>query len=106
MFRTYRFVNSTAIAMVAYDRELETLRVIFQNGGAWDYLGVPLDAYAALVTATSVGTYHARHIRGIYESHRVRCAYPLRFATSVDHAENCRYLLNVIAQMQATAALG
>ena len=94
MFRTYRFVNSTAIAMVAYDRELETLRVIFQNGGAWDYLGVPLDAYAALVTATSVGAYHARHIRGIYESHRV------------DHAENCRYLLNIIAQMQATAALG
>lgn len=94
MFRTYRFVNSTAIAMVAYDRELETLRVIFQNGGAWDYLGVPLDAYVALVTATSVGTYHARHIRGTYESHRV------------EHAENSRFLLNIIAQMQATAALG
>lgn len=90
MFRTYRFVNSTAIAMVAYDRELETLRVIFQNGGAWDYLGVPLDAYAALVTATSVGTYHARHIRGIYESHRVERS---------EQGENSRFLLNIIAQM-------
>ena len=55
MFESYRYVNSTAIAIVAYSSELQTLRVVFHSGRVYDYQNVPVIEYGALVTAMSVG---------------------------------------------------
>lgn len=93
MFTTYRFVNSTAIRFVAYDRNTTTLRVIFQNGSAYDYSDVPSATYVSLSLAPSVGSYYAAHVRNRFASERLSAL------------ESTRYMLDLTEAMHAQALL-
>lgn len=62
-------VSSSNIASIGY--ESGTLYVSFNSGGLYTYLGVPESVYLALMSASSHGSYLARHIKGIYPYRRI-----------------------------------
>lgn len=57
-------VTSSNINSIGY--EGTTLRVLFNNGGLYDYYDVPSSVYNELMSASSHGSYLARHIKGVY----------------------------------------
>jgi len=58
-------VSSSAIKAVGYDGS--TLAVQFHTSDTiYAHHGVPFDVYAAFMTASSMGAYYSRHIRGRY----------------------------------------
>jgi hypothetical protein len=57
-------VNSSAIRAVGYDGH--TLVVVFHNSGRYDHPGVPESVYRGLMSASSMGAYYNRNIRGRY----------------------------------------
>ena len=61
-------VDSSALASVGYDRSV--LEVEFVNGSVYQYVGVPLQVYEALMMAQSHGQFFNEHIRDRY--HYVR----------------------------------
>jgi hypothetical protein len=61
---TLILVSSSVIRAIGYDRG--TLTIEFNNGSVQDYHGVPWDVYAALMAATSKGSFYNRRIRGKY----------------------------------------
>jgi hypothetical protein len=61
-----RPVNSSSLAAVGYDAESQVLAVKFRHGGIYEYFDVPKRAYKELMTASSLGEYFARNIRGSY----------------------------------------
>lgn len=48
-------VDSSAVSAVGYAAREQTLKVIFNSGRVYEYLGVPMDVYIALLHADSVG---------------------------------------------------
>lgn len=59
-------VESTAVASVGYNPASSTLEVEFQDGGVYQYDGVPAEAYEALLSAESVGAYLDSRIKPTY----------------------------------------
>jgi hypothetical protein len=59
-------VESTTLAMVAYDDARELLRLEFRSRAIYQYFGVPAAVHAALLRAPSKGSYFNRVIRGRY----------------------------------------
>ena len=57
-------VDSSAIRAVGYDGS--TLTVEFHTGRVYDHPHVPYHVYAGLMSASSMGAYYNRHIRGKY----------------------------------------
>lgn len=57
-------VDSSAIRAVAYDGH--TLTVEFHSGRTYGHSGVPYSVYCEFMTASSLGAYYNRHIRGRY----------------------------------------
>ena len=57
-------VSSSAIAAVGYDGS--TLAVRFRGGGTYHHHRVPYEVYEGLMSASSIGAYKNRHIRGRY----------------------------------------
>jgi hypothetical protein len=57
-------VESTTLAVVAYDDAREILRLEFRSGALYRYYGVPAPVYEALLSAPSKGGYFNRAIRG------------------------------------------
>lgn len=57
-------VESTTLAMVAYDEARELLRLEFRSRAIYQYFGVPAAVHAALLRAPSKGSYFNRVIRG------------------------------------------
>jgi len=64
-------VSSSNLRSVGYDPQSETLEIEFHSGGVYQYHGVPLSVYVALVNAGSKGTYFYNHIRDSYPTTRV-----------------------------------
>lgn len=58
-----QLVNSTAIRLIGYESETETLRVLFNHGDAYDYPAVPREVFDALRSAESVGRAFNQAIR-------------------------------------------
>ena len=58
-------VESSALARVGYDRDV--LEVEFVNGSVYQYVGVPVWFYEALMTAQSRGRFFNEHIRNRYQ---------------------------------------
>jgi len=56
-------VTSSHLASVAYDQATNTLEVEFEQGGVYQYYGVPAAVHAALMVASSVGTYFAANVK-------------------------------------------
>jgi hypothetical protein len=59
-------VQSSLLATVAYDSRRAMLQVIFRDGAAYQYAGVPIETYEALLQAHSKGAYFNHRIRGLY----------------------------------------
>jgi len=59
-------VTSTNVQSIGYDSENQILEVEFQNGGVYQYAGVPSGEYDALMSADSKGSYLSRNIKGRY----------------------------------------
>ena len=57
-------VESTTLATVAYDEVRELLQLEFRSLAIYQYFGVPAAVHAALLRATSKGSYFNRAIRG------------------------------------------
>src|ERR1700720_3401909 len=57
-------VDSTTLAMIAYDAAHQTLWLEFRSGAVYVYSSVPPDVYQALLVADSRGAYFNRHVRG------------------------------------------
>lgn len=64
-------VSSSNIASVGYDPESATLEVEFHDGSIYQYFDVPAHVAEGLVTTSSVGSYLAAHIKGVYRYARV-----------------------------------
>jgi len=64
-------VNSSNISSIGYDASSHTLEIQFHDGGVYCYGGVPQSEFAALMAASSHGSYHARHIKDRYPATKV-----------------------------------
>ncbi len=56
-------MKSTMIESMGYDHESKTLRVRFRGGKTYDHPDVPVEKYAALTGANSIGGFYNTKIR-------------------------------------------
>jgi hypothetical protein len=56
-------VKSSNILSVGYDPETRKMEVKFVSGGHYCYEDVPPETHAALMSADSIGSHLAKHIR-------------------------------------------
>ncbi len=64
-------VTSSNIAEVGYDKESQTMEILFSNGRIYQYFDVPDQTYHDLLTASSHGQFLAREIKGRFRYARV-----------------------------------
>lgn len=62
---------STVIDTTYYDKDAETLKVVFRSGAVYVYYAVPDEEYVRFMKAGSKGTYLNQFIKGHYEFERV-----------------------------------
>lgn len=65
-------VSSSNIASIGYDADNSILEIEFNNGGIYQYSGVPEGVYNGLISAGSHGTYFHNHIKDIYSFHKIK----------------------------------
>ncbi|ALS76878.1 hypothetical protein AUC31_17360 [Planococcus rifietoensis] len=63
-------VNSSNLRAVGYDAVNSILRIEFKSG-TYDYFGVPEHIYRGLMSAGSLGSYHAANIKNSFRYQRV-----------------------------------
>jgi len=61
-----QFVDSSNIERIGYDSSSSTLRIEFKSNRTYDYSNVPENVFNELRQASSVGGYHAAHIKNSY----------------------------------------
>jgi hypothetical protein len=59
-------VRSSAIRAVGYDPNSMQMRILFEQGHAYDFCGVPAHIHRGLMEAASKGAYYNDHIRDKY----------------------------------------
>ncbi len=57
---------SSVIRSYRYQPEEKRLRIIYNSGAIYDYLGVPTEVYAAMKAFPSKGTFLNQQIKGHY----------------------------------------
>lgn len=62
---------SSVIDTTYYDKENQTLKVVFRSGAVYIYYDVPEDVYVQFMKARSKGTFLNLSIKGSYEFERV-----------------------------------
>lgn len=60
-------VRSSAISQVGYEAISRRLRIVFVEGHAYDFCGVPEAIFEGLLRASSKGQYYNDHIRDRYQ---------------------------------------
>lgn len=55
-------VESSMLAAIGYDEQLQALVVLYNSGKAYQYTQVPAEIYQGLITAPSKGRYMLDHI--------------------------------------------
>ena len=65
-------VRSSDLKSVGFDASTRTLEIEFQDGSIYQYDGVPPAIHAALMQASSHGSYFHRSIKERYRYRRVR----------------------------------
>jgi frataxin-like iron-binding protein CyaY len=63
--------DSSQIKNISYDLSSKTMQVKFSNGTMYMYVSVPPAVFGALVSAESVGSHFARHIRDAFPGTKV-----------------------------------
>ena len=61
-----QFVDSSNIERIGYDSNSSTLRIEFKSNRTYDYFNVPENVFNELISASSVGSYHAKNIKNSY----------------------------------------
>jgi KTSC domain len=64
-------VVSSVISEVGYESTSRTLEIMFKSGAIYLYYFVPDEIHAGLMKAASHGTYFNRHIKSVYDHHRI-----------------------------------
>jgi len=64
-------VSSSVLRSVGYADSHATLEVEFHNGSIYEYLNVPREIYASLMSAASKGHYFDATIRKFYDCRRL-----------------------------------
>lgn len=64
-------VESSTLATIAYDRSRQLLQLEFNSRALYQYFGVPATVHAALLRASSKGSYFNRVIRGKFPYSRI-----------------------------------
>ncbi|MDO9228625.1 MAG: KTSC domain-containing protein [Syntrophales bacterium] len=59
-------VSSTNINSIGYAAETQTLEIEFIKGSVYQYAGVPVDEYEAMMSADSKGKYFHTNIKDRY----------------------------------------
>ena len=59
-------VNSSNVSSVGYDANSQTLEIEFNNGGVYQYSGVPESVYEGMMGADSKGKYFHANIKNTY----------------------------------------
>ena len=70
-------VESSTLETVGYDEGCELLQLEFHSRAVYCYFAVPAAVHAALLTATSKGSYFNQMIRGRYRHVRVGPPHPV-----------------------------
>lgn len=65
-------VSSSSLASIGYDEDHAILEVEFRTGEVYQYLGVPVSEYDALMNADSIGAYFSYNIRPHYDFRHIR----------------------------------
>lgn len=65
-------VRSISIAFIGYEAETLALRIVFREGGAYDYHGVPEMVFQQFLAAQSKGKYYIRWIKGRFNQARIQ----------------------------------
>jgi hypothetical protein len=63
---------STVIHSYRYFSDEQRLRVTYVSGAVYDYLGVPIEVYAAMKAYQAKGTFLNREIKGRYPFQKVQ----------------------------------
>jgi hypothetical protein len=64
-------VSSSSLRSVGYDDAAAILEVEFVDGGVYEYSNAPAKEYVNLMSASSIGSYFAKHVKGGYPCHRL-----------------------------------
>jgi hypothetical protein len=64
-------VSSSSVSMIGYDADTQALEVQYNNGGVYQYQGVPQDVFDQLMNAPSKGTFVNQQIKNSYVFVRV-----------------------------------
>jgi hypothetical protein len=64
-------VSSSSVSMIGYDADTQALEVQYNNGGVYQYQGVPQDVFDQLMNAASKGTFINQQIKNSYVFVRV-----------------------------------
>lgn len=64
-------VDSSTISEIGYDPITKVLRVGFNSGGTYDYDDVEEAIWHSFITASSVGSYFHKRIRGTYSTRKI-----------------------------------
>lgn len=67
----HQVVVSRNIHSIGYDAPSAVLEVTFKNHSTYQYDGVPAEVHAALLSASSHGTYLNARIKGRYPYRRI-----------------------------------
>ena len=65
-------VSSSNLRSVGHDSSTNTLEIEFNNGGIYQYRGVPSAIYKKLTSASSCGKYFHAHIKNVYPYTKIR----------------------------------
>jgi len=65
-------VDSSSIRSIGYSAAEAVLEIEFIKSGTYDYLGVPQQAYDALMASVSKGQHFNQAIKGSYPYRRVQ----------------------------------
>jgi hypothetical protein len=64
-------VESSSVRSLGYDPANRALEVQFASGAVYRYADVPSRVVEGLAVASSIGSYVARNVRGVYRYRRV-----------------------------------
>ena len=65
-------VNSSSLSMIGYEPNSLTLRIVFRDGGVYDYFGIPEILVKQLLSSPSKGRFYAYHIKGRFNQQRIQ----------------------------------
>jgi len=64
-------VSSSNIGAIGYEAETQTLEVEFLNGSIYQYAGVSVEEYEAMMNSDSKGKYLNTNIKGRYSFNKL-----------------------------------